>query len=137
MRPDDDRQHRQHEPTPIVPQLEYAQHRDPRPPMYAIVLSILASGFLVGFGTLCLFGCIAAGVSMARGGSMPQRAAFIMFAILFPMASVFLVAGITQIMGTIRQLRGTTARDTIVERGFGLLNRPFFSGRIRYKRERL
>src|SRR4051812_47823237 len=108
---------------PHRPRLDYARTLELRPPMYAIVLSILSAGFLVGFGAFLLLGALALTIKALLDNTTPEPGAIVFLAVLFPAAVIFLVAGCVQFAGVIRQLRGTTARDTAVERSFGLINR--------------
>jgi hypothetical protein len=120
---------------PIRPQLDYARTGEARPPMYAIVLSILAAGFLAGTGAFLILGSVALTIK-AFLDDVTLTLGFIVFlVVMFAAALVFLVAGCVQFAGVIRQLRGVTARDTAVERSFGLLNRPIFAGKSSTKRD--
>jgi hypothetical protein len=112
-------------PRPPLQQLEYAQDVERRVPMYAIVLSILAAAFLIFMGALATVGCVA---FVWESFEHRKGEASIALLVLAPFAIIFLLAGIAQLAGTIRQLRGTTARATTTERAFRILNTDF-SGR--------
>ena len=127
MLPNEDDQSQSHQP----PLLQYAQHRDKRPPMYAMVLSILAAAFLIGCGGLFLFGCVAITIDTVRGSSRRDAAPLFVLLLIFPLGAVQFVAGWIQLAGVIRQLRGVYPHDTTVERTFGILNRQWFTGQPR------
>jgi hypothetical protein len=105
--------------------LEYARHADRRVPMYAIVVSILAAAFLLFMGTIAAAACIAIAWTNLEHRKTDAVVALLIFV---PFSIIFVAAGVAQLAGTIRQLRGTTARATVMERGFRILNTDF-SGR--------
>ena len=97
--------------------------------MYAMVLSIFAATFLLLVGALFLAGSAAFGREVLHRGASADEMAKFMLCMMFPLGSIFLVAGLAQLAGTIRQLRGTTARATTTERAFRLLNTDFATGK--------
>ena len=96
--------------------------------MYALVLSILAAAFLLFMGTLFSAGSVVILIGLLERRGNAEDAALIVLVMLVPVAILFLIAGVMQLAGTIRHLRGTTARATALERAFHLLNADF-SGR--------
>jgi hypothetical protein len=94
--------------------------------MYAMVLSVLAAAFLVGCGGFFVFAAIAILFATLRDERRRDTPALWVAVVFFPMGSVFIVAGLVQFAGVVRQLRGMRAHDTTVERTFTVLNRPMF-----------
>ena len=93
------------ETNPLLPYAQ-PQPRLPRPPMYAVVLSVLCSTFLIAFGTLVGVTVVLSVIAKGRDDARLLLAAFLGIT-----ATVFVVAGGLHLRRTIAALRGKPLRE--------------------------
>ena len=79
-----------------------------RPPMYALVLGVLASAFLICFGGLLAYGAARATYDRVFYGGDFNPLWLILFV---PVAVVFAVAGVRSMGNTVANLRGRQESD--------------------------
>ena len=89
--------------------LQYLPAAGPtRPPMYSLVLRVLASAFLFCFGGLLAFGAVRATFDRVFHGGDFNPLWLILFV---PVAVVFVVAGVRSMRNTVANLRGRQGSD--------------------------
>ena len=102
--------------------LEYASGPPlKRPPMYSLVLGVLAAGFLIVFGGGVGIGVAA--MSYQRIWLHDQWVNLWGVLVLLPMSAVFLGAGIVTMYSTVCALRGLPPKGRRMTRWIGILGR--------------
>jgi len=94
-----------HETDKVLPYAQ-PQPRLPRPPMYAIVLSVLCATFLIGFGTFLGVTVVLSVIAKSRDDARLLLAAFLGIT-----AIVFVAVGGLNLRRTIAALRGKPLRE--------------------------
>jgi hypothetical protein len=95
-----------------------------RPPVYSLVLGVLAAVFLMAFGGAIGFALLAS--AYARFWRGDQRVELWFFLVFMPVAAIFIGAGLITMLSTVAALRGKSIVGMPWARWATVLNRAYF-----------